>query len=347
MRKLNKFLGITSLVLFLLLIVSLLFTGYYISSHSQILQSFKDFQYSHFGNFEYEWSLFEHQKSSSFETLIQEKTDNFLPVKSIVADISLEELAFVPQDRSDIQVSYYSEHPDSPNYTSEYSAEIIDNTLYIKSSYKISEMILDKSYTNKIIIYVPKDYSCDNFDLSLSLGDITQNSVWENTKNLTLKTKLGNIEVAIKSPKDNLTLIGSGGTIDFSAEAAIKALNINTSFTDIDIKTTAPINLFECELDMSNLTLTSSSTINSFNSDTKMSSMQSDFQDTVNEININSNVSDIILNLDKNPQSKVYFKGGANNEFHSDFPSSNNQSEANIIVFSKMGSIEINDMTLK
>jgi len=347
MKRLNKFLGITSLVLFLMLIASLLFTGYYISNHSQLLQGFKDFQYSHFGNFEYEWSPFEHQKSSSFETLTEERTDNFLPVKNIVADISLEELSFVAQDRADIQVSYYSEQPDSPNYSSQYSAEIIDNTLYIKSSYKISDMILDKSYAHKIIIYVPSDYICDNFDLSLSLGDITQNSIWENTKNLTLKTKLGNIDLAVKSPKENLTLLGSGGTIDLSIEAAIKALNINSSFTELDIKTSAPISLFECELDMSSLALACNSNINSFNANTKMSNIQADFNEAVNEININSNVSDIVFNLAKNSQSKIYTEGGASNDFHSDFPASKNISDANIIVFSKMGSIKINDTNLK
>lgn len=340
MKGFHKFLGVTALLLTGILILTLTFTGYYISRHKEILTQFQNVHFPSITNMQYDWTLFNSQKSSSFETLTSSQTDYFDLAETIVIDVSLENIAFIEEDRTDILVEYFNEHPNSPLYKFDYSPKMIDNTLYITTNYTITDLFIDKTYKSKITIHVPKDYVCKNLDITLSMGELTNKSIFNNVSNLKLTAKLGDIDVDITSPKDSLIVNSEAGNIKLNMSAPVELFESKSNFGEINLEFSDNVGSLLSELDMGNLDIESKKPINVVSLSAKMGNIEGDFIGKVSELTAAAEMGNIEMTFGSNEGSTVYIDTDLGN-IDSDFESVKENDHPNFKVYSNMGNVTL------
>lgn len=340
MRGFHKFLGITALILTIILILTLTFTGYYISRHKEILTKLQNIHFPNMSNVDYEWSLFNSQKSSSFETLTTTKTDYFELPETMVIDVSIEKIEFVEEDRSDILVEYYNEYPNSPLYNVDYNSNMMDGTLYISTSYKISDLFIDKTYKSKITIHVPKDYVFNNLDITLSMGELNDQSILKNVNNLKMTAKMGDITASITTPKESLVINTEAGNIDLDISAPVSVLESKSNFGETRLKLSEHVGSLICELDMGNLVIKSLKSIDVMSFTAKMGSIEGEFKDEIGKLVAIAEMGNIELTFDKNENATVYIDSDMGN-IDTDFESVKESDNPDFKLYSNMGNITL------
>ena len=340
MKGFHKFLGVTALLLIGVLIFTITFTGYYISRHKEILTQLNSFSFPGVTNIQYDLSIFDSQKSSSFETLTSTKTDNFQIADTIVINVSLENVEFVKEDRSDIMVEYYNEYPNSALYKVDYTSEMTDNTLYITTNYSITDLLIDKTYKSKVTIHVPKDYICKNLDITLSMGELSDKSILEDATNLKLTAKLGDIDVNITNPKDSLIVTSEAGNIDLNITAPVEIFESKSNFGETRLDFSDHVGELLCELDMGNLIITSKRPIDVVSLTAKMGNIEAEFDEDVKQLSANADMGNIEMTFGANENSTVYIDTDMGS-IDSDFKSVKETDHPDFKVYSNMGNVTL------
>lgn len=340
MKGFHKFLGVTALLLTVILILTLSFTGYYISRHKEILTQFQNIHFPTVTNVQYDWSLFNSQKSSTFETLTTSKTNNFDLPETIVIDVSLETIEFVEEDRTDILVEYYNEYPNSPLYKAEYFPELIDSTLYIRTNYKITDLFIDKKYDSKITLHVPKDYICKNLDITLSMGELNDKSIYKNASNLKLTAKLGDIDVNITTPKDTLIVNSEAGNIDLEISAPVSIFESKSNYGETKLDFNEKVGSLFCELDMGNLTVRTEKPIDIASLSAKMGNIEANFSENVEKLTASAEMGNVEMVFGNNNDSTVYIDTDMGN-INSDFELVKENDHPDFKVYSNMGNVSL------
>lgn len=339
MKSMNRFMGITALVLAILLIASVVGGTVYVSTHKGLFNDFGNINMFNSRNWNMNFS-FNGKKSSTFETLKTSKSDNFILAKSLVIDVAVDDITFIEEDRGDILVEYYNEHPDSPLYDVTYSAEETDETLYINSTYSVSNLFIDQTYESSITIHVPQDYECDTLDVTMSMGDLTDDSIFDGARNLNIHSNLGSINLEVTSPKDSLSVTCDMGDIDLTISAPIESFDAKTNFGEMNIDINDSVGSLWCDLDMGSLTINSDGTIDNANMTAKMGSLECSFNERVNKLTADANMGSINIDFGNNSDSTVYVNTNAGS-IDSDLPVVKESSDPDFRFYANMGSINI------
>ncbi len=339
MKSIDRFLGITALVLAVLLIAAIVGGSVYVSRNKDFLNDFGNFNFFEGENFNMNFS-FDGKRSSTFETLKTSKSDNFPLAKSLVIDVAVNDITFVQEDRSDIMVVYHNEHPDTPLYDVSYNAEFTESTLYINSSYSVSNLFIDKTYENTITIHVPNTYTCESLDLTMSMGEITDESIFDGAKNINLHAKLGRIDLEITSPLDTLSVTCDMGDIDLVLSAPIETFDAKSNFGQINLKINDRIGSLWCDLDMGSLTILSNNPIDKVSMTAKMGSIDCTFKERIGKLNADANMGSIDVDFGNNDDSTVYVDANAGS-IDSDLPVVKESADPEFRFYANMGSINI------
>ncbi|PKM93829.1 MAG: hypothetical protein CVU84_13020 [Firmicutes bacterium HGW-Firmicutes-1] len=342
MRGFHKFLGITSLILSIVLIIAISFTGYYISKHKDILSNFGNLQINDGKNLNYNWSIFNNNKSSQFETVTASQTDNFSLSDSIVINSSLEDVIFVEEDRTDIMVEYYNEHPSSPLYSVEYKVEQVENTLYINTYYSVTDIFIDREYDSYIKVHVPTDYVCNTLDLTLSMGEITNQSIFGKINNLYLTSSLGNIDLDITTPKESISVHSEMGDIDLRVSAPVTSFDSTSNFGEMSLDFTDIIESLVCELDMGSLDITAAKNIEVVNLTARMGEIVADFNGKVANLNTSTEMGNVDLSFANNKNSTAYIDSNMGNiDIDSSFSIVKESDNPDLHIYSSFGNVSI------
>lgn len=319
MKKFHKLLGTTALTLTIVLVLTTTFTGYYLSKHKEILTQFHTMNFAPFvTNVHYDWSLINNQKSSSFKTITDTKKNNFPLCDTLVINVTLENLKFVEEDRTDILVEYTNEHPDTNLYQIDYRAEKIDQTLYVETEYAISDLFIDKEYKSGIVIHVPKNYTFKNMDMTLSMGQVNSDNIYEHVNNLKITSNLGDIRLDITTPKDSLIVDNDAGNMELTVSAPISEFEAKSSFGESKFEFEDTVKSIVCDLDMGNLTLETQKPIDQVSLVTNMGNINATFQEHVNRLTARSDVGNVDMKFHNNQDSTVFLEadmGNVNTDF--------------------------------
>ncbi|PKM51113.1 MAG: hypothetical protein CVV02_08160 [Firmicutes bacterium HGW-Firmicutes-7] len=341
MKGFHKFLGVASIIFLAVLVVATSFTGYYISKNKDILSNFGNFKVDG-KNFDYNWSIFNNNRSSQFETLTVSQTDNFTLPDSIVINSSLEDVIFIEEDRSDIMVEYYNEYPNSPLYSIDYKIEQLENTLYINSYYSVTNIFIDRAYASYINVHIPKDYQCNILDLTLSMGEITNHSIFDNINNLYLSASLGNVELDITTPKESISVNSEMGAITLNVSAPVQSFDSKSNFGEIKLNFTETIGTLVCELDMGSLEITSDKNIEHARFSTKMGSTQGTFYSNIATLSANADLGNIDLSFYDNDSTATYIDSNLGHiDVDSSFKVVKESEGPDFRIYSNMGNVTL------
>lgn len=339
MKSINKFMGATALVLAFLFIASIVGGSIFISTHRWLLNDFGNMNFVNGRNMDFNFS-FDGKKSSTFETLTNSKTESFPLAKSIVIDVAMDKITFIEEDRTDIKIDYYNEQPDSPFYEVSYKAEELDGTLYINSTFSVSNLFIDQNYEHTITIYIPKDYECDLLDLNISMADITEDSIFDGARNINIHSNMGSIELEVTTPKDTLSITCDMGDIDLIVSAPIESIDVKTNFGEMNLDVNATVGTLWCNLDMGSLEIASDSVIDQVNLSAKMGSIECTFKEHINKLSADANMGSIDIEFGNNDDSTVYANANAGS-IDSDLPVVKESSDPDFRIYANMGSISI------
>lgn len=342
MKGFHKFLGVTALILSIMLIISVSFTGYYISKHKYILNSLGNFQIINGSNIDYNLSFFNNNRSSQFDTLTTFQTDNFSLSDSIVINSSLEDVIFITENRSDIMVEYYIEYPNSSLYSIDYKAEQVENTLYINTYYSVTDIFIDRDYESYIKVHVPTNYECNILDLTLSMGEITNQSIFDNVNNLNISASLGDIDLEIKSPKESILVVSEMGNIDIKVSAPVTSFESKTNFGEMKLDFTDYVGSLICDLDMGSLELTSENDIQVASFTTRMGSTEGSFNGKIANLTASADMGNIELSFANNKNSTAYIDSNMGKiDIDSNFKIVKESDNPDFRIFSNMGNVTL------
>lgn len=303
MKSFNKFLGLTSVVLLILLIGSIFVISMYLVSNPKIADDFSiDFPH----NLSVNWGSFGGKRSSSFKTVVIEESKSFSVCDEIVIDTAFEDIIFVEEERDNILVEYYHEKPDTPLYKVSYSIDYTDDKLTITSNSTIRSLMTDKSYDRYVKIYVPNDYTFETLDLSSSLGEINNDSILSNVDNLIVNADLGDVNFEIESPKKSVTLNCDMGRLEFTSFASIESFDASCSLGDINIELMDPVGALWCTVDMGSLDISAEDTIDKATLNASMGNIDGKFKGHVGSMTAEADMGNITMSLHDNEESTAY-----------------------------------------
>ncbi len=336
MRSFNRFMGITALVLVVVLIGSIIFTSTYVASHRELLNELG-------GNgVQWNWSFGSNERSSHYETLTQSDETSFALPESIILDIGTDELIFIEEDRKDILVVYVNEYPDTPLYQVDYHTEMKNDTLYITSSQNIKSLYLDKDYESRITIHVPQDFKLDTLDLTMSMGEITQQSIMNNVDNLILSANLGDIDVEIDSPKDSLSIDCAMGSIELDVNAPVKTLDCQASFGEVNLNLGSSVGSLSTSADMGSINITAQSDIQTVELSAQMGSITGNFDGRVDKMTADCDMGSINLEMEKTDGITAYIDADMGSvEIDDDIDLVKENADPDYKLSAQMGDIEI------
>lgn len=340
MRSFNRFMGIAALVLVIVMIGSIIFASSYISSHRELLSELGI--NSHGNAIQWNWPFSSNERSSHYETLTQSDESTFTLPESIILDIGTDELVFIEEDRTDILVEYINEYPDTPLYQIDYQTEMKNDNLYITSSQNIKSLYLDKDYESRITVHVPQDFELDTLDLTMSMGEITQQSIMNKVNNLILSANLGDIDVEIDSPKDSLNIDCAMGSIELDVNAPVKTLDCQASFGEVNLNLGSSIAILSTSADMGSINITAESDIQTVELTAQMGSITGNFDGRVDKLTANCDMGSINLEMEKTDGITAYIDADMGSvEIDDDIDLVKENDEPDYKLSAQMGDIEI------
>ena len=117
MKSFHRIMGYLSGIFVLMIIVSISISSSYMKRNeitfSQLFSETGSLQYGGNWSLSLEGLFSNHLKSSDYETIRIEESNQFDLAKEIFISSSIEDVIFIEEDRSDIQVDYYRELPDT------------------------------------------------------------------------------------------------------------------------------------------------------------------------------------------------------------------------------------------
>lgn len=306
--SINKFMGITALILTIVLIISITIISIYVTNNFDGSFNWSSGNNNWTWDLSFSWPWSDKEKSSDFDTDVSIETASFDIPENIVVDVSLNKVIFVEEKREDIYVEFYAQKPATDLYKIECSSYFSNKTLYIESSTTIKNLILDKKYDSYVKIHVPKDFYANSLDLRLALGDITNDSIIQNVDQLILKADLGDIDIDITSDKTTLSINASMGNATVNIMADVKSLDLTASMGDIEITTDGTIDTLWTKADMGYTEINAKGAIKHVDLDASMGSISCEFHENVQSMIANCNMGNIDVKLHKNSDSTVYAK---------------------------------------
>lgn len=310
MNKFDRFMSTTALIFVAIIAIAFVMINSYMRQHDI---RFKDVLKNGFvitsGN-------------SSFNTYTLEESDTYSVTPIIKIKCDLEDIRFIKEDRNDIQVDYYRVVPDSPLYKVDYKVKSSNDTLDINVSTVMNGFHFNNNYEGEITIRVPMDYRCEELHIRSSLGNLSNEDIYEATDSLYVEVDLGNVELDIESPKD--------------------VLELKCNLGDLKLNLYGKVNTLKIEANLGSVKLSSSKAIEQLTIDANMGQVIGTFKDYVGYVNAETNMGNLELTFYENDDSLVYGKSDMGS-FHSDLETTNNRSKAQIVATANMGKVEIRD----
>lgn len=251
MKSFNRFLGRTTLILFLVFVLSTSVAIAYALIYPEVFDELEVV------NSNGEWNLVVNNgRTSDYETIeIRDAYEIETLVPNIIIDIDTDQVVFIEEDRETIWVEYVAEQPKSDQYTLATDFYSDDDTLYIQTKSAISNLTIDQTYKRMINIHIPKDYYFDSISITASSVTIDNGFIPSNIKSVNIESPISIIELEISNPLDRLVIDSDYGKINLLINEPIKTLSINSDLGDIDVTYETAVDTFILESDTSNINI--------------------------------------------------------------------------------------------
>jgi hypothetical protein len=332
-KSFNKYLGYTALILFIILILSALVSVSYINSNSD-LQAI-DFN----GDFTFSLGSFS-ERSSNYDTVSITDSQTFSLKEKIIINSTWDEVLFIQEEREDILVECYVEKPDTPLYNVRYSMNETDDSLLINSETNIRNLMTDIDYVNYIKIYIPYDYECDTLDMTMSIGTINNDSIFDNIANLILTSDIGNIDVDITTPKKNLIVSCDLGDVAIKTTAEIDYFECSNDLGDMDIIIDNTVNTFVGSANMGSIDITANDSIDNVDLSSDLGSVTAIFKEPVAALTAETDLGSIDATFYKNDDATTYVENEFGN-IYNDFEIVDSDADPDFYFYASLGSITV------
>lgn len=250
MKTFNHFLGKTTLVLFLVFVISTSIAVAYAMVYPDVLDELA------IVNSDGDWNLVVNtNKTSDFDTIeVRNAYEVETPVPNIVIDIDTDQVVFIEEERDTIWIEYVAEQPKSDQYTLETDFYADEETLYIHTSSAKSNLTVDKTYKRQINIHIPKDYLFNSISIKASSDLIDNGFIPTQVKSITIETPIASVDLDINTALERLVIDNDYGKIDLNIYEPINTLSINSSIGDITVLYETRVDTLILESDTSNIT---------------------------------------------------------------------------------------------
>ncbi|NDL68074.1 hypothetical protein [Anaerotalea alkaliphila] len=124
------------------------------------------------------------------------------------------------EDRNDIRVVYHREYPDTRSYGLAFTSYVEEDTLYVKSSMKVKNLILNRDYHGSLQIHVPAGHSFEN---------------------ITVHSKWGDVDLQLTDPLESLRCYNDMGTLRIHAEGSIGNVRLDSRMGNIEAFFLGPV----------------------------------------------------------------------------------------------------------
>lgn len=343
MKSFHKTMGYLSGIFIIMIISSLAVSSSYMTRNNIKFRDLFDgtTRLNFDENFDFQLdSLFNNlEKASHFDTKIIEKSDSFESVKELFISSSIEEISFIEEDRKDIKVDYFRELPNSKYYTVTYSASASNDKLTISAATAIKNLTINRDYKGSITVHVPNGYAFNKITLDSGISKLKTENIYPNTKNLTIISSLGDVDLDINNSLDSLSITSNLGSVKLKVEAAIKKLYVNCDLGKIDLSLNASVDDLSIEENLGDIFLTSESTLGVIKVKNNMGKIEGNFNGTIDGADFVNNMGNINITLADNDNISIYVETNLGS-VDSDYPKTDKKS-TDFKFTSNMGSIHV------
>lgn len=336
MKSFDRFLGISALVLFVVLMVSGMVAVSYVMGNPGMFNSAnfrvdEDFHFS-----------FSDTRSSDYPTLniSQQNVFEVSEINAIKLDIDFADVLYVEEDRDDILVKHYIEYPDTNNYSYTYSCNQSGDVINIRSSVRSYNLHMDLDYIQYITIYVPENMHLDVYELTSSIGSIGNDSIPSNVDLLYIEADLGDIRVDLTNHLNDLRLSADIGEIYATTTASIESLEITSPIGFVSLESSEAIHTLEIDSNIGDVYLVLGDITEYGHLEMDIASADITINGHVKEMNVDGNMGDITLTVASG--NTVYAYNDSEN-IYTEIPLSDND-DANIDITTDIGQINIYEL---
>jgi len=343
MKSFHKTMGYLAGIFTLMIIVSISVASSYMSRNNiSFLSLFEETSTLEFDeDFEFKLDgLFNNiELSSRYDTKIIKDSQSFNLTKELFISSSIEEIIFIQEDREDIKVDYYRELPDSKYYSVDYKVNESSNRLNISAAMSVKNLTINNDYKGSITVYVPKAYAFDKITLDSSISTLKSENIYPFTRNLTIISSLGDIDIDITESLDSLNITSKLGSIKLDIKGEIDKLYINCDLGKINLTIDEIINDLSIEENLGDIKITSNAFIGTSKIHNNMGKLEGTFAKEIKSIDFSTNMGSIDITLLDNDDISIYSETNLGS-VDSDFPSTTKEL-TDFIFTSNMGKIKI------
>jgi len=345
MKSFHKTMGYLAGIFTLMIIVSITIASSYMTRNNiSFISLFEETSSLEFdNNFEFKLdNLFNNiDLSSRYDTKLIEDSQTFDLVKEIFISSSIEEIVFIQEEREDIKVDYFRELPDSKYYSVDYNINDTNSRLNITATMSVSakNLTINNDYKGSITIYVPKEYLFDKITLDSSISTLKSENIYPFTKNLTLISSLGDIDIDITEPLNSLNITSKLGSIKLEIKSEINKLYINCDLGKINLTIDESIGDLAIEENLGDIKITSNAPIGISKIHNNMGKLEGTFTKKVESIDFSTNMGSIDISLLDNDDISIYTETNLGS-VESDFPTASKE-QTDFIFTSNMGKIKV------
>lgn len=307
MRSFNRTMGVMAGVFFLMIVISISVGTSYIESNNlntrELWNQTTNLDYSDQWNYD---GLFSGKKSSDYETLELTQTDTFPLKPEIFISSSIEKVTFIEEDRSDIQVDYSREYPDTSDYTVSYSAGASSNRISVTATLNSRGLSINRNYDGAIVIRIPNDYRFESITLDSSAAVIDEDGIYTNTDELTVIASLGDVSLKTEYPIDQLDVQCSMGSIDLKVNEAVDQIDIVCDLGEVNLNLDAEVGDLNVQNDMGDITVEASDRLGKVSLTSSIGSVNGEFRREVAGMTVSSDMGSIQMTFHRNDDMSIY-----------------------------------------
>lgn len=278
--------------------------------------------------------------SGNFETKIKEESDTFAPTEELFISAVSEEIQFIEEDRTDIQVDYYHEYPDTDRYQFTYHIETSENKLTVLTTSTVSNLNMNKDYKKYIRIHIPKDYRFSNITIDTAMAKITNDMIYSDTASLSILSNFGDVDISLANAMDHLNISSNLGNIIVETSYPIRQYDLSADMGDIQLALLEPTEEVKLHAAMGNIHIEADSSIGELSINNNLGDITGDFYANVDKFTATANMGKIDLSFQENSSMTVYANSNLG-EVDSAFDLTSNQSKSDYIFTTDLGSIEL------
>lgn len=343
MKSFHRNMGYITGIFIIMIVASLAVSGSYMQrndiSIKDLFEGSTHIQFDDDFGFKLDSIFNDIEKSSHFDTKVIEQTDTFKVSKELFISSSIENIVFLQEDRNDIQVDYYREMPNSTYYNVNYSAKETDDKITVSAAMSVRNLTINHDYKGTITIHVPMEYTFDKLTLDSGISTLKDSNVYLNTKDLTIISSLGDVNLSIAQPLEVLHITSNLGSVKLKIDSDIDKLTVNCDMGKINLTIDAPVNVLTLEENLGDINITSNAPIEFAKVNNNMGKLDGNFNSTVNGIDFYTNMGSIEVTLNQDKEFSVYAKTSLG-KISTDYPKVK-KDQTNFHFVSNMGSIII------